>query len=421
MRKILFSEYNYVFFHIFFLAALYCLFYFTGIINIFPSEINICRWDCGWYKIIKDIGYYYKEAEQSSVAFFPAFPFLWSFLNVNASTMAIINASIFFISFVFIAMEFNIKKEDGLIFLSLPSIIFMFVPFSEALFFLFGSVLLIGLNRNNIVLASIGLFFCCLTRSAAVLFVPAIIFIEFIYFDGKKDLSKSIKNIITYGIIMFVANMAVILYQWNVTGVWFAFKKSQAQWNHYFHLLKFPLTSIGYNALWLDIIALWIGIFAGIYCLYIVIKKIKLQNYIKNKAFLFSVCYLFATAVFVLTYQGERLQSLNRYSFSTPFFLVFFIFINRNALFEFKKMLLILFYTIIILLLFNPFMPIFELSKIQTLVFYIAVYIYIILFVAYIFFNKNKYFKKLYLPLYFINVILQVLAFSFFINSQWIG
>jgi len=132
--------------HFAFLGILYSAYRIYTEQPVLPSEKDLSIvWDGYHYTNIKNDGYSYNPARQSNVAFFPGFPYLWKYSGLNAFGISLINLLLFLTGLFFLVREFAIRQRDALLFLSLPSLFFMFVPYSEALFFAASSILLIGL------------------------------------------------------------------------------------------------------------------------------------------------------------------------------------------------------------------------------------------------------------------------------------
>jgi len=116
------------------------LFIMASILNLLRDECvainnsSIASYDAGWYKDIAVNGYSIKESNQSNVAFFPLFPMLWRLSNTSNIGISLINLSIFLFSIFLIWRSYQLKVIELLLCLSIPSLFFCWVPFSEALF-----------------------------------------------------------------------------------------------------------------------------------------------------------------------------------------------------------------------------------------------------------------------------------------------
>jgi hypothetical protein len=107
----------------------------VGIQQIWSSDlfdkINFLNWDANHYNFIKEKGY-----QDFRLAFFPLFPIIWRFLDVGVYAIILINSLIFFTSFYILIKHLEIKGvKEILMYLSIPSFIFFYLPYSESIFF----------------------------------------------------------------------------------------------------------------------------------------------------------------------------------------------------------------------------------------------------------------------------------------------
>jgi hypothetical protein len=411
--------------HIFLFLIFYAIFYFLGFIDNLPLAKNLYNFDVGWYKSIEAEGYKFIANQQCNVAFFPFFPYLWRFTYLSIIGISLLNAVMFFCGLILLTNEFNIKTKEILLFISLPSLMFMYVPYTEATFFIFGSLLLIGLNRNSTLLVLIGLYVCCITRSATLLFFPAIIFMELIYNPSVKvEFVERLKKIAMYIGSVLLAMLTVALIQWYQTGVWFPFLGVHKYWNHVLQLPALPLTTWGgHRMLWIDGPALWVGLVAGICCAFLLVKKItnKYSLLSSDRAFIFSVGYLIGASAFVLLFQGGAI-TLHRYIFATPFFLIFFISALHSNLLKFISIPKTLGWLILPTLLFWFFLGAYtkldRMTHLQTVLYFLILTLYIM---AYGFINKSKIGPYATMFIYFLNLTLQLFLLNNFFRGNWAG
>ena len=134
---------------------------------IFLNETHFLRFDSILYQDIKNNGYH----DDWLCAFFPAFPYFWKLLNASTIGISIINSLIFIFSFSALVLVYKMDWKRHLFFLSMPSLVFMFVPYTEALFFAVGTLLIIGLNKNKLSFILIGLLLGSLVRPTTFVFI----------------------------------------------------------------------------------------------------------------------------------------------------------------------------------------------------------------------------------------------------------
>lgn len=413
--------YHYLLIHTFIIISVFLLMYLIGIIKILPKETNIIQWDAGWYLSIVENGYNFKQNSQSNTGFFPLFPYIWKTLNLSNIGISIFNFIMFLIGLLFISKSIN-KLQDKIILLclSFPSLFFMYVPYSEALFFLTSSIYMYGNHKNNTYIKILAIFISSLARPTIFFFLPAILFSELLFSD---KINKKIKSIIIYSITIIIGTFCsfyIIGYSSNNI---FAYSDSQINnWEHNFSIPKLPLTTWrGYRILWLDLFALWITLASTIGTLIYFIKTIKGNKY--NKNLLLSIFYLFMILIYVLFFHPKEetsgftsILSLNRYVFCSPFIFYLIIYFYNNKT---KKLIqiLILSLSISILLIGFPFKELIGLNYIKTILFIIIFSLFITIQLLPFLIKKTNI---LFIP-YTINIILQCYIFQSFLKENWIG
>jgi len=418
--------------HLFSFIVLYLFFSFFGVVNVFPSYDNIIRWDASWYSSIAKNGYQYFWYQASNSAFFPLFPYLWKLTHLDAIGICILNYLLSMSGLFLLFKFFEIEKKIILIYISLPSCIFFFLPFSESLFFLCTSLFLIGLKKDNQKLILIGLLLSSFTRATAMFFIPSIIIMEL--FFAKQLLSKKAwKTILLYSLISICGLLLVVLFQYALTGEWFAFAKQQVRyWHHHFSFPALPFVTFGGDSiLWLDGLALCFGFVASflllIFGIRFLLKKDSFQSH--NKALWFSCTYAFMVTIYCVffdhkSYDGStELVSLNRYLFATSFFLVFLNEITKAISFSLKNTILyflIILITTLCLGLGTPlaFLNTMYQSYHRTTFFFLIIAIYLVM---YSLITNEKIGKEISTVLFYTNIILSVIVFNLYLQNHWIA
>ena len=418
--------------HFFVFILLYLFFSFFGLVKEFPNAENIIRWDASWYSSIAKNGYQYFWYEASNSAFFPLFPYLWKIIHVDSLGISIVNYLMCMSGLYLLYKYFEIEKKILLIYISLPSCIFFFLPFSESLFFLCTSVFLIGLKNNNQKWILIGLFLSSLTRATALFFIPSIIIMELFFAD--QFFSKSAwKNILYYSIISIVALLLVVLFQYSLTGEWFAFAKQQVRyWHHHFSIPGLPFVTFGGDSIiWLDGIALSFGLLATflllVFGIRFLFKKEVFQS--QNKSLWFCITYAFTVTLYCIffdhkSYEGStELVSLNRYLFATSFFLIFLNEMIKNVSFNYKYLSFYLFVILLSAVFLGLGRPLSFLNSMyqnyhKSTIFFTIIISYLLLY----FFIKNEIFgKEISTILFYTNMILSVFVFHLYLQNHWIA
>jgi hypothetical protein len=239
-------------------------FFHIGIFSHYPDAQSIMVWDTGFYQTIAQQGYNF---ENNSTGFYILFPLLWRLSQLGV--LGIIVFNVIFFSVGFGLLMYTLKEQNKLFWvlcLTMPSIFFAFIPYTEALFFLLSSVLIYGIHFNKKALIWWSIFFLSLVRPTAVFLLPCLLFME-ILAHPKDQLLKSIRiSIVNYISAILLATIIFIVWQYWETGVWFAyFKTQQLHWDHHFSIPGFPLSNIENGQVryhWLNALALNINIMA---------------------------------------------------------------------------------------------------------------------------------------------------------------
>ncbi len=410
--------------HFIVLISAFCGLYLLGVIKSFPTSLNIEQWDAGWYSSIASEGYIYKENIQSNTGFFPLFPFLWSSFNFSALGISIFNYGVFIFGVLFLTKTIsNLDNKIILLSLSFPSLLFMYVPYSEALFFMSASLYIYGNSIDSKKIKVISLLIMSLTRPTIFFFLPAVIFSEILSSSTMKEKFKDI--FISVVIILLGTGISFFIIGYNSAN-FFAYSDSQINnWNHVFSLPQFPLTTWrGYRILWLDSFGLWIVVSSLIASFVYFIKTIKSKwKLVYNKNVLLSLSYLSMIFIYVMFFHGKEKESgltsilsLNRYVFCSPFFIYLFYYYFKNTQIKINKVLISAVIITLILIGF-PFYSVIELTYLNSLLFVFGMIVFFIIQVI----PRGKNRLILFLITYGMNVFLQVYLFQSFLKGNWIG
>jgi hypothetical protein len=371
------------------------------------TETNFLNWDAKHYETIRN-----SEYHTGMVAFFPLFPLTWKITQLNAVGISIVNGFLFIISFSWIAVLLNIPVKNILLLASIPSIIFMFLPFSESIFFLSSVLLIAGLKKNNFQFALTGIFLCALTRPVAAVFIPAVILVYFLSERSRANFSLMISLIAC----CFLGTLFVFTMQYLQTGDQFAFFKVQKGWGNYLRLPSFPLNSwAGGFILRLDAITFFLGISSACLLAYMIFKKIKTKAAVAyDKPFIFSLGYLSFLIVIILLTRGGILNSLNRYLFCSAFFIVAAGEVLQMRIFSLRSLGLLFFSSGLCWILFGSYV------HIQTLLKFELMSLYLILFFCCT--SEIKLLKNI--ATYTVvccNIIFMLIFYHRFLTGEWVG
>jgi hypothetical protein len=376
--------------------------YFNKQVMLF-SEKNILQWDAVHYYTIKNYGY-----KGFLTAFFPMFPLVWKALNIGVVAMSLFNGFIYISAATMLIYFFEIEKREMILLLSTPSIIFMFLPYTESLFFLCGTLILVGLERNLKWLIVLSLLICSMVRPTATVFIPALILLEWL----SKGNKFSFANTFYYCAATVLGMLLVFYIQYLHTNEWFSFFTVQKSgWNNQLQFPVLPLRSwAGNSIVKLDGVALMVGIISIIYLVLLFLKKIEIHS----KALVFSILYLSGISLLILFFRGGSLFSLNRFVFATPFYFVFFNHFLKNRTWSNKDIVVLFLVISLYWLLFGSYVHIQALLKFELTT----------LFVLLVFMQKtvsSQFSKVSYYLLLAGFVLLQLFFYQRFLNGGWIG
>lgn len=333
--------------HYFIAILFYVLLVKMGIFKVYPPQASLLNMDAYWYSQIRSFGYLYISNSMCNMAYFPLFPFLWKATALSPIGISIFNSLLFTVSMAFLIGNKKYNFLQKLVILSFPSFIFFIIPYSEALFFFSGTILLTGYRRNSKMLICIGLLMCGLTRSVSVFFIPIIIITElwnYIFSDRIKSGYKFLKDVALYIFCSALGFIYVCLLQFSITGKWFYFITVQKYWNRQFQIPQLPFTTTSpERILGVDAIALTIGMLA-----FFILLRLKSLVNLKGRDVIFSILYilgiLFLDVFLTNNVDGRTsIWSINRHIMCTPFFVVFLGFMNFDVkLSSFEKYVLFL-------------------------------------------------------------------------------
>ena len=333
--------------HILLVAALTSALYAFGIIRFLPADNNLLQWDVLWYDQIRQNGYSYSATAISNAAFFPLFPYFWRFTGLGLLGISLLNVSLFLTAFTWLAHQLRLPARLQLLLLSSPVLLFMIVPYTEALFFCFATMLLLGLRRRRLWWWVLGLLGCGLTRSASTMFMPALLFMVLLWGSQPGQLRPALRYGLAGLLTLLVTVGSVASIQWKQTGEPWGFILAQKHWGHRLGWINFPLMDpSGINVLWLDALALWTGLAAIGMCCWLAWRWLKQARGQTTLPFLplevvFSLGYCVCVSLFILSHQAGSLWNIGRYTFATPFFVVLVSHLAQQPAWPWRRYLLI--------------------------------------------------------------------------------
>lgn len=327
--------------HVYIVILAYYLMHHWGLVNAWPTQDKLLAWDAMWYNSIQSEGYIFVPFKTCSLAFFPMFPIVWATLNVSSQLISIYNLVIFATAIHFILKGRCYPLVLKFLILSTPSFLFFALPYSEALFFVFGTLLVVAYEQNHTLLRLGSFFFLSLSRAVAVIFIPALIFSEFLSSrtnSFREKIKNLLLNIVACGFGLFLA--AYI--QFYQTGKWFYFIEIQRFWKRGWVLPKFPFrTYREEEILSIDGIAVVVGMVAiWVCCTWVVRAVLKFNKgqgvglQVKQQV-IFSAAVISTTTVIDICFtnlieNGANIWSINRHILCSPFYILFLLWLYKD-------------------------------------------------------------------------------------------
>lgn len=397
---------------------------YTGFVRLEPTAEGLMNWDSGWYQEIKDNGYEYAEDRQSSSGFYPLFPLLWKLAHTGPRGISLINFALVLAALGLMAYTFRMEKPEILLFLSFPSMLFIYVPYSESLYFFCCTLFAVGILKQWRWLACAGILLASMTRPTALFFIPAFICMEFLSVPiGKIPWGRVLRNIALYSFFALLGVFLVLCIQYAETGVWNAYFKAHKHWQHHLKIPGLPfVTWDNHRLIWLDGLALLTGTLSGILLLRHVvlwIRKVTAENSAHRKIYLFSLAYLALVMLSLLLYnhKGENGQTslfaLNRYIFVSPFPLILVHYAMRHIKITAWQ------FTGLIAITYASWLLLGSYVHTQTLLFYGFITLYPL--GIYLFTFYHTYFKSLWVAFFCLHLFLQHWLLQFFLQGFWVG
>lgn len=372
------------------------------------NEKAFLNWDAKHYLLIKNNAY----SDGYTVAFFPLFPFLWNFLSLNVTGIVFFNAILFIVGFSVFSELFKLSTREILLLLSVPGLIFMFLPYSESVFFISCLILIAGLKKNKLLLTCTGLFLCSISRPVSVVLIPALILTGIL---TERDRFEILKRSMLYIFIPAIALIAVAYIQYFSTGKWLSFFEMQYKWDNHLRIPSLPLRSWGGDTIVrLDGSALLAGLISVSAAILWIWKYIKNKPVNVSPDVMLSAFYIGSVSMIVLFYRGGSLPSLNRYIFATPFFMAGLYYFLENTGPDLRKIGYFMILLTLFWLLFNSYV------HIQTFLKYLILTIYLS---SYFLFNSKKVILKniAFIFCLLFNICFQLYFYYRFLSEEWVG
>lgn len=274
--------------------------------------ITFLQFDAVHYYKIVHLGYDHKRS-----AFFPLFPWIWKILGGNISIGIFMNILFFSFTFAFLNQIFRWNYWQKILFLSIPTSIFYFLPYSESIFALSSTFLLYSIIHKKKYLIILSFFLMSFSRPAFSVLLPSLL--VYLFFSNFSLLTK-IKILSGSTISCLIALWFINEYQCSQTHINWGFYSAQTTyWDNQWRLPHFPLSSYGdIHIFRLDLVAFSLGLIS----ILLLIQEFLNKIFQKKSTEDFSIIiysYIAGITLLVLFTRGGSLFSLNRFVYATIF------------------------------------------------------------------------------------------------------
>jgi hypothetical protein len=415
------------------------LLHHSGVLLNMPDNSNIARWDGGILATIRDQGYFFQPEGPWNTGMFPLFPYIWKWTTLSAIGVSVLNFIVMLLCFQWLIKTYRFPPMLQLWLLAVPSMIFFYLPYSEAFFFLSSTMIIAGVEKDNRWLMAAGIYLAMLSRGTGLFFIPIVIALEWAQdFNFRKETlirvaSKSFLPVLA----VFLGLATIALIQYVQTGYALAFLHVQTiGTGKAWHGIHFPLTT-WYQAenLWADGSAAVVGLISSFLLLFTVWGKP--DENVKDKPVTwntrvvrFSMLYL-SIQVWYVIFNAQihepsgsvSIMSLGRYIFCNPFWMIFALAVATRPKLGTPAMIISIFVTFLVICLMgvkayfrdHPYWATFS---DPAFVYHVCM---LLLTLPLFFANRPRVANYFLIAGYLIGVYMQLILFDTFMSGDWVG
>lgn len=296
------------------------------------TQEKYLRWDAEIFSFIRDRSYVFEEEFRGKVrsAFFPLFPFLWKTTGLSPRGVSALNYFIFILSmallFAFLQpkalIKYNLKGPFFLALITLPTTIIYHIPYSESLFMLCMTIVVIGVLKEKYGMYFIGAFLLAMVRPATVFVFISLLAIEVFRFVSKRDSNALIKNSILRGSPFVFGYLLVFFIQWTTSGSWTSFFDAHLMWASGLPentgITDWSVEGYGMNVFSIFFIAIPSCVLSGKIIWENRGNKMEKRDYV----LLSSLLYISGILIFTILTSNGNLHSLFRFIMASPLFYI---------------------------------------------------------------------------------------------------
>ena len=296
------------------------------------TQEKYLRWDAEIFSFIRDRNYVFEEEFRGEVrsAFFPLFPFLWKTTGLSPRGVSALNYFIFILSmallFAYLQPKAPIKNNLKLPFfvalITLPTTIVYHIPYSESLFMLCMTVVVIGVLKEKYGMYFFGALLLSMVRPATVFVLISLLAIEAFRFVSKRDSNALIKNSILRGAPFVLGYLLVFFIQWTTSGSWTSFFDAHLMWASGLPenagITDWSVEGYGMNVFSIFFIAIPACVLSGKIIWENRGNKMAKRDYV----LLSSLLYISGILIFTILTSNGNIHSLFRFIMASPLFYI---------------------------------------------------------------------------------------------------
>ena len=296
------------------------------------TQEKYLRWDAEIFSFIRDRNYVFEKEFRGEVrsAFFALFPFIWKTTGLSPRGVSALNYFIFILSmallFACLKPKPSIKNKSKWPFfialITLPTTIVYHIPYSESLFMLCMTVVVIGVLKEKYGMYFFGALLLAMVRPATVFVLISLLAIEAFRFVSKRDSNVLIKNSILRGAPFVLGYLLVFFIQWTTSGSWTSFFDAHLMWASGLPentgITDWSVEGYGMNVFSIFLIAIPACVLSGKIIWENRGNKMEKRDYV----LLCSLLYISGILIFTILTSNGNIHSLFRFIMASPLFYI---------------------------------------------------------------------------------------------------
>jgi len=303
------------------------------------NNANVQHWDAVMYKRIRDDSYFVPVSViTEKYAFYPFYPLVWKLSGIDSEYIVFFNYALFVIALILFSILLCDNPKARMIYffaaLLIPSAVIFYLPYAEAVFTLTFAIAVWGLLKNKYWLYFLGIFLFAATRPAVVVFIMALLAIDFVIFLRTRNIKQFIFVFFKKAAPAFAGFFAVASLQFYYSGSFTAYFECL---NHFWPRscdLFAPITDWSLEGFGMSVFSIFfICAPALIYMIIWTVKSLGAKeagvslfesSLEQKKEYLFyvSLAFLGGNLVYTFLTSGNEIDGFCRYTTCVPFFFI---------------------------------------------------------------------------------------------------